>query len=256
MPLHFIILQLGNKTYKDKVSTQGCDDVADFKGAIKSKWTNLLKDYDAGQLTLFESDGITEIDPETEMNEVFVTKGKPLVVKVDEQAPIAQQLTEKHLISSTRHQDYKQRKAFVSSRNYLTSLALELDKIYPIVKEKSAKGRDKPVTFGTIINNAYSSNPDPMPQFKNLYKKLNAHFTDVEWNYLEALNDTVNGHLHLPLNPGEDIKYLILPSDFSGYDKISQTIAKKSNVVSDASNLIVKNEGSVSGGSPDSDKRL
>jgi hypothetical protein len=60
-----------------------------------------------------------------------------------------------------------------------------------------------------------------------LYKKLNSHFTDDEWNYLEALNETVNGHLHLPLNPGEDLKYLILPSDFSGYDKVSQTIAKK-----------------------------
>jgi hypothetical protein len=214
-----------------------------------------LHSYAPHHLTLFESDGNTEIDPETEMNDVFVTKGKPLVVKVDEQAPSGSS-NRQLLISSTRHQDYKQSKAFVSSRNYLTSLALELDKIYPIVKEKSAKGRDKPVTFGTIINNAYSSNPDPMPQFKNLYKKLNAHFTDVEWNYLEALNDTVNGHLHLPLNPGEDIKYLILPSDFSGYDKISQTIAKKSNVVSDASNLIVKNEGSVSGGSPDSDKKL
>jgi hypothetical protein len=125
----------------------------------------------------------------------------------------------------------------------LTSIALELDKIYPIIKEKSAKGNDKPVTFGTIINNAYSSNPDPKPQFKNLYKKLNSHFTDDEWNYLEALNETVNGHLHLPLNPGEDLKYLILPSDFSGYDKVSQTIAKKTNVVTEESHLIVKNEG-------------
>jgi hypothetical protein len=68
------------------------------------------------------------------MNDIFVTKGKPLVVKVDEQAPIAKQLTEKHLISSTRHQDYKQSKSLVSSRNYLTSLALEMDKIYPILK--------------------------------------------------------------------------------------------------------------------------
>jgi hypothetical protein len=89
-----------------------------------------------------------------------------------------------------------------------------------------------------------------------LYKKLNSHFTDDEWNYLEALNETVNGHLHLPLNPGEDLKYLILPSDFSGYDKVSQTIAKKTNVVTEASHLIVKNEGSVSGGSPDADKKL
>ena len=103
------------------------------------------------------------------------------------------------------------------------------------------------MTFGTIISNAYRLNPDPFPQFNNKYKKLNAHFNVDEWNYLDALNETVNGHLHLPLNPGQDVKYLILPSEFSGNDKLSQIIAKKTNVVSDESNLIVKNEGSVSG---------
>jgi hypothetical protein len=134
--LHLVQLQLGNKKYKDKVSTEGCDDVADFKGAIKNKFSPYLDSFTAIQLTLFEADANIEIDPETEMKDVFVTKGNPLVVKVDEQAPIAKQLTEKPVISSTRHQDYKQSKAFVSSRNYLTSVALELDKIYPIVKEK------------------------------------------------------------------------------------------------------------------------
>jgi hypothetical protein len=74
MPLHFIKLQLGNKTYKQKVSTDGCVDVA-LKSAIKSKFSPDLHSY----APLFEADGNTEIDPETEMNEVFVPKGKPLL---------------------------------------------------------------------------------------------------------------------------------------------------------------------------------
>ena len=256
MPLHFVQLKLGSKTYQPaKVSTEGCDCVYDFLGAIKTTtFPRVLKQYDVAELVLFEADGTTKISA---MDSIDQLNGKkmPLVAVVE---PVEAQVVAagKPLISSTRHQEYKQSKAFVSSRNYLTSLALELDKIYPIVKEKSAKGRDKLVTFGTIINNAYTYNPDPKPQFKNLYKKLNAHFTEDEWNILDNLNDAVNGHLHLPLNPGKVVKQLIVPTNFAGEEEIFQTIAKKSNVVSDASNLIVKNEGSVSGGSPDSNKKL
>ena len=221
--MHFVELKLGSKSFEPtKISTEGCSDIDDLKESIKVKFPKVLKAYDSYELVLFEADGTTKIsamDSIDQLNE----KKMPLVAVVE---PVELQV-EQAQISSTRHQYYKQSKAFVSSRNYLTSIALELDKIYPIIKEKSAKGNDKPVTFDTIINNAYSSNPDPKPQFKNFYKKLNSHFTDDEWNYLEALNETVNGHLHLPLNPGEDLKYLILPSDFSGYDKVSQTIAKK-----------------------------
>ena len=171
-------------------------------------------------------------------------KKMPLVAAVE---PVVEGL-EKPAISTKRHQDYKQSKAFTSSRSFLTSIGLELAKIYPIVKERSPTGKEKPLTFGTIIHNAYQQNPDPIPQFRNKFKKLNDFFTMDEWNFLDALNDAANGHLHLPLDPGE---YLILPTAFAGKDKLSQRIAKKSNVVTDSSDLIVKNEGSVSGGSPD-----
>ena len=247
---HFIQLLLGSKTYKDQVSTAESSNVAEFKEEIKKKFFKYLSQYEAYELKLFEANGSTVIDPETLIKDLFITKGKPLVVKVEEVQ------SQKPTISFTRHQDYKQTKAISSCRSYLTSLALELEKIYPIVKEKSVTGRDKPVTFGTIISNAYRQNPKPFPQFKDKYPKLNAHFNVDEWNYLDTLNETVNGQLHLPLNPGEDVKYLILPSDFSGNDKISQRIAEKTNVVSEANDLIVKNEGSVSGGTPDSDKKL
>jgi hypothetical protein len=78
------------------------------------------------------------------------------------------------------------------------------------------------MTFGTI-NNAYWPNLDPFPQFKFKYKKLNAHFTVDEWDYLDVLHDTVNGHLHLPL-PGEDFRYLILPLDTTNCTKVKHCV--------------------------------
>jgi hypothetical protein len=63
MTLHFVTLKLGNKTYKSQVSYADCTYVDDFKGAIKNKNPHLLNSYDAAQLTLFQPDGITEIDP-------------------------------------------------------------------------------------------------------------------------------------------------------------------------------------------------
>ena len=239
---HFVQLKLGSKTYQPaQVSSESCETVYDFLGAIKTTtFPRLLKAYDSYELVLFEADGITKISA---MDTIDQLNGKkmPLVAVVE---PVELQ---KPNISSTRHQDYKQSKAFTSSRSFLTSIALELAEIYPITKERSPAGIEKPLTFGTIIHNAYQQNPDPNPQFRNNFKKLNDFFTADEWNFLDALNDAVNGHLHRPLNPGSSTKQLILPSDFSGEEAICQRIAIKSNVVLDASHLIVKNEG-VAGG--------
>ena len=68
---YFIQLKLPgeNKTFKTKVSTEGCSDIADFKVAIKTKFSPLLDSYDAAQLSLFQPDdnGITDkIDPGVE----------------------------------------------------------------------------------------------------------------------------------------------------------------------------------------------
>ena len=248
---HFVQLKLGSKTYLERVSTEGCEYVLEFRSAIKTKFPKVLKAYDSYELVLFEADGTTKISA---MDSIDQLNGKkmPLVAVVE---PVELQV-EQAQISSTRHQDHKQSKAFTSSRSFLTSIALELAEIYPITKERSPAGKEKSLTFGTIIHNAYQQNPDPIPQFRNNFKKLNDFFTADEWNFLDALNDAANGHLHRPLNPGSSTKQLILPSDFSGEEAICQRIAKKSNVVPDASHLIVKNEGSVSGGSPDADKKL
>jgi hypothetical protein len=87
MTLHFVRLALGNKTYKAQVSTDGCSYVVDFKGAIKTKLPHLLAAYDSDQLTLFEPDGTTEIDPgetKAKLNGLKVGPLTPLVVIVEE----------------------------------------------------------------------------------------------------------------------------------------------------------------------------
>ena len=246
---HFVQLLLGSKTFKDQVSTEGCQNVADFREEIKKKFSPDLDSYPTHRLTLYEADGTTVIDPETDIEDLFVTKGKPLIVKVEEN-PI-----QKPTISSSRH--YKQAKAVRSSRSYLTSIAVELDQIYPITAQKF-KGKRR-ITFGDIVNEAYEVNPEPKPELRNRYtKKLNDFYTETEWNILEELNDNVNPKLHEALTYGLDgkTKEVILPIEVSHFGQDFKRIAKKTNIVSEANDLIVKNEGSVSGGSPETDKKV
>ncbi|EGF76704.1 hypothetical protein BATDEDRAFT_28307 [Batrachochytrium dendrobatidis JAM81] len=131
-----------------------------------------------------------------------------------------------------------------------------LQMIYPIPGCKS-KGK-RCVTIDDVFEKAYEANPEPKPQFKNRYKRLNDFYTTDEWNILEELNNAVNPKLHsvLPVLFDGHFKEVILPIEVSHLGPGYQRIAEKSNVVSDASYLIVKNEGGVSGGSPDADKKL
>jgi hypothetical protein len=241
---HFIQLLLGIKTLKDKVSTVGCSDVADFKEEIKKKFP--LDSYYASQLTLYEADGTTQIDPETLVKDLFVTKGKPLIVKVEELQ------NQKPVISSTRHQDYKHSKAVHSSRSYLTSIAVELESMYTLEKANPKV----PATFGDIIWNSWRT-PKPIPKLSNL-PDLKNYFTNQEWIFLEDLNNIVNPALHSELDLGIDgkSKEVILPIQISHLKATCQRIALKAKLVGDVNDLIVKNEGSVSGGSPDSDKKV
>jgi hypothetical protein len=85
MTLHFVLLKLGNNNYKQKVSTEGCADVDDFRANIKSKFSPDLDSYAPHHLTLFQPDGITEIDPGEvieKLNEFAVGPWKPMVVTV------------------------------------------------------------------------------------------------------------------------------------------------------------------------------
>ena len=228
---YFVKLELGGKAFDpERVSFQDCEDVSDFKDAIKNKFSHLLQAYATAQLDLFENDGITKIDPETEMKDVFVTKGKPLIVKVE--APL------RPAISSSRHQDYKHSKAIHSSRSYLTSIAVELEKLYALEKLKP----NEPATFGDVLWNRMRR--QPAPKLPNL-PEIGRYFTNQEWTFLEDLNNTVNPALQSELDFGIDgrTREVVLPIQLSHLAATCQRIAKKANVVSTELQLIVKNEG-------------
>ena len=241
---YFVTLELGNKKFGPaKIFIKDDSDVYDFKKAIKEEFSHLLQSYDTAQLDLFESDGITKIDPETEMKDVFVEKGKPLIVKAE--SPV------RPAISSSRHQEYKHSKAVHSSRSYLTSIAVELEKLYSLEKLKP----NEPATFGDVLWNAMRR--QPAPKLPNM-PLLKEYFTPQEWSNLNQLNNEVNPELHaelVSLADGES-KEVILPLNLGHLGPSYQRIAKKANVVSTELKLIVKNEGSVSGGTPDSDKKV
>ncbi len=128
----------------------------------------------------------------------------------------------------------------------MTTIAVELDKIYPITG-RTTKGK-RYVTIGDVFEEAYNTNPEPKPQFLNRYKRLNDFYTTDEWNVLEDLNNTVNPKLHSELDVGIDGKtrVVVLPIQLSHMAATCQRIAKKTSVVTETSHLIVKNEGSVS----------
>ena len=152
MTLHFVKLVLGNKNYKEQVSTYGCSNIWDFKGAIKTKLPHLLAAYDAAQLTLFQPDGVTEIDPETPVTDLKEIPWKPMVVTVDE-LPIPAPSG-----SSKKQLSYKGMSTEASCRKYLDALARKLALFYRF-KWGQDDENDYP-TFGDVLfackNNAWN----------------------------------------------------------------------------------------------------
>lgn len=108
----------------------------------------------------------------------------------------------------------------------MTTIAVELDKIYPIPGRKS-KGK-RYVTIGDVFEEAYEANPEPKPQFKNRYNRLNDFYTTDEWNILEELNNAVNPKLRSVLEVLFDghSKKVILPIEVSHLGPGYQRIAK------------------------------
>jgi hypothetical protein len=248
---HFVQLKLGSKSFEPtKISTEGCSDMDDFKESIKVKFSRKLKAYDSYELVLFEADGTTKISAMDSIDQLNENK-MPLVAVVE---PVEVQVepTQKPAISITRHQDYKHSKAVHSSRSYLRTIAVELEKLYALEKAKP----NEPPTFGDILWNSWRT-PQPAPKLPNL-PELGRYFTNQEWSFLEDLNNTVNPALHSELDVGIDGKTreVVLPIQLSHLAATCQRIGKKAKVVNEVSDLIVKNEGSVSGGSPNADKKL
>ena len=103
---------------------------------------------------------------------------------------------------------------------------------------------NEPATFGDILWNSWRT-PQPAPKLPNL-PELGRYFANQEWTFLEDLNKTVHPTLHSELDVGIDGKTREV-IQLSHLAATCQRIAKKAKVVNELSDLIVKNEGSVSG---------
>ena len=279
MTLHFIQLALGNRTYKDKVSTEGCSDVADFKDAIKTKLPHLLAAYDAVQLTLLQPDGNTEIDPgETiaKLNEFNVGPWTPLVVTVEE-SPIPAPSG-----SSKKQLSYKGMSTEASCRKYLDALARQLALYYEFKWGKDDEKRNDYPTFGDVLfakrKKKWSYHCDEVlatdeegftPVTPKKIPKLDIPLPDLfsadEWKRLDELNDSTNERIHdadIPKSHGKS--FVIVPENDYNQETIDfiKSVAVKAKLFTDEKKLDVKNESHLSGssssesGSPDKDKKM
>ena len=268
MTLHFVKLVLGNKNYKDQVSTQENADVYDFRDAIKSKFSPLLDSYAPHHLTLLQPDGITEIDPGEvidKLNEFDVGPWSPLVVTVEElpiPAPIG---------SSKKQHTYRGMSTEASCRKYLDAIANEIFVIYNF--DKAYK---KP-TMGDLLAAKDGQLGQPSVPTKLAwwdYRKnggqqltttpLPSLFSQSEWDILEALNADTTKRIHDAILPRTSTRkpFVIIPhSKFTTeYVGSLKRIAAIADIVFEQDDLVVKDESDLSGssssksGSPDKDK--
>jgi hypothetical protein len=221
-------LKLQDKTFKDKVSTKNCTDIADFKHAIKLKFSPLLDAYAAAQLSVFEAYLSTKVDPEKEMRKISVVKGRPLVVTVEE-AP-------RNESSSSSDRYYQHLKAVCSSRAYLNSIAQEMEKQYELQK----LDMENPATIGDILWNrrqrvqARVKPPNTKP--------LSEYFTGQQRRVLEILDNVVNpkSHTSLGFKADNQTKEVVLPINVYHLKPEYQRIAAEANLVAKETDLIVK----------------
>jgi hypothetical protein len=270
MTLRFVKLVLGNKNYKDRVSTEGCEYVVDFKSAIKDKYPHLLNSYDDAQLTLFQPDGTTEIDPGEvieKLNEFAVGPWSPLVVTVEElpiPAPIG---------SSKKQLTYKGMSTEASCTKYLDAIANEIFVIYDF--DKAYK---KP-TMGDLLAAKDGQLGQPSVQTKLAwwdYRKnggqqltttpLPSLFSQSEWDILKAMNADTTKRIHDAKLPKTSTQkpFVIIPHSKFTTDNVEnlKRIAAIADIVYEQDDLVVKDESDLSGsssyqsGSPDKDKKL
>ncbi|KAI3634729.1 hypothetical protein MIR68_007110 [Amoeboaphelidium protococcarum] len=269
MALHYVNLKLGNKSFKSKVSTQGCTFVADLLGVIKTKFSRCLDSYSIAQLTLFRPDGITEIDPETLVTDLREIPWEPMIVTVEELPTPARSG------SSKKQGRYKWISTEASCRKFLNALAIEIGFDYNLPKTQKKPTMDdvlaaKDGRYGKPENSA------PGVAWWDYKKEDGIQFTTTplpsilssrQWDILKSLNRDTSQRIHdarLPLT--SRLKpFIILPhKQFTTPEYVDElkSIATIIGVVHTDEELVVKDEFELFGSSssepesPDMDKNM
>jgi hypothetical protein len=251
--------------FPTQVSTDDCEDIDDFVNIIKKK---LAPDLDA--FAIFRiSICLAEDGPPLKRSLSLIlmvsqpgfinNADSPLIVitlppVVIHPPPVVHPpAVSPHSLAliERRYQAYKRMKGIESCRKFLTSVAVELSEIYPIQgftqdpTSEAAEEWPRIITFADILREMWETNPEPKPEFRDRHtKRLKEVFEDVEWSVLTGLNDTINPAFPVELIPGKDgvSKEIMLPLPLSGHGPAFQRIAKKTNIVSELSHLVIKKE--------------
>jgi hypothetical protein len=270
---HFIQLRLVNKNTMAQVSTQGCSNVADYKDGIKNKFSPTLDSYASYQLTLLQPDGITEIDPQTSVDDLKEIPWKPMVVTVEE-SPI------QFPTGSSKKQltYYNGLGVEASCRKFFDALARKLALYYRF--QWGPEDENDYPTFGDVLY-AYKNNAWNFINRQQSYAERTdeSGFTQVaapvpilsittnEWAKLKEWNQKINNRVHdadLP-RTSTGKYFVIIPHADYNEENVSffKTIGVKGRLYNNASKLEVKDEddllsgsSSSKSGSPDKDKKL
>ncbi|KAI8896931.1 hypothetical protein BC833DRAFT_527678, partial [Globomyces pollinis-pini] len=249
--LHFVKLVLGNKNYKEQVSTDGCSNVAAFRGAIKSKFSPDLDSYAPHHLTLFQPDGTSQIDPETPVTDLKEIPWKPMVVTVEE-LPIPVPIG-----SSKKQLTYKGLGVEASCRNYFDALAAKLALFY-----KFDWGVDSsfPTIGDTLAERTnevgYVEPPTKVPKLPIPLPEL---FDQNEWKKIKELNRKTTDRIHDTTLPKEKGKFfIILPTaEFNDETvRFFKRIGVKGKLFAYEEDLIVKDEAELSGSGSEASSSL
>ena len=239
MTLHFVQLVMSSQNYRQKVSTEGCSNVSDFRCAIKNKYSHLLSSYSAVQLTLFQPDGTTEIDPETSVTDLKEIPGEPMVVTVDEFTVRA------FVESSKKRPTYRGMSTEMSCMKYLDAIASKTFLVYdfsnvyrmPTMGDLlAAKDGQEGVTWHYRKIGEEQLTTTPLPSL----------FSMAEWNILKTLHAEAMHKIYdarLPQTSNQK-QYIIIPhSEFATeYVESLKHIAAIAGVVVEEDDLIVKDE--------------
>ncbi|KAJ3118477.1 hypothetical protein HDU96_001296 [Phlyctochytrium bullatum] len=272
---YFVEVKL-DKKYKDQVSSENCEYVADFKDAIKTRFSSLLGTYDTAQLTLFRPGGITEIDPGERievLTEIGVGPWTPLVVTAAQAPTSAVGSFKKQLV-------FKGMSTEASCRKYLDALATQVFFLYdfPTVHYNPTMGdvlaakdgqRGKPNNSAQgrawwdyrqkeqRDGNHDEPTPPPLPNL----------LSAKQWDILKSLNRDTTKRIHdgqLPKTSSQKPFIVVPHAKFASNEYVDslKSIAAIIGVVASEDDLIVKDESNLSGSSgsesdsPDKDKKL
>lgn len=253
MTFYYVQLKRGNKIYKDKVSTAGCSDVADLKGAIKIKFSPDLDSYATHRLTLLQPGGTTEIDPGVgieRLNELNVGPSTPLVVIVDE----------RHAkVSSKRYIALKGMSFQESCIKYLNALAIQIfldydfhrANKYPSMSEVlAAKDGRLGEPQNSIKGDAWwDYKKDDGIQFTTI--PLHALLSVQQWDTLKELNHDTLGRIYHGQMPrtSRQKPFLVLPhSKYTSPEYVCtlKCIAEIVGIVPTGDDLVVMDESNLS----------